>query len=153
MRLWRSAVVALALSSSFAVVSGASAAPPRPRDVLCGALRGTAVYGIRAQGMRCPEGRRLAGLHERAVKRRGRRACDFREAVCRVQAFWCSARIGMKPRVKDATVICGDVRNTRQVVFRYDHRKIRLPPPEPDGSPPQPEQPPSVTPQAVPVAP
>jgi hypothetical protein len=153
MRLWRSAVVALALSSSFAVVSEAAAAP-RMNERLCGALRGTAVYGIRAQGMRCPEARTLASLHERAVRRKGRNACkDFRSGACRVRQFWCSARVGLRPQVKDGRVVCGNVTNTKQVNFRYDHRKIRLPAPELHEPPPQEEQPPSVTPPDVPVTP
>jgi len=143
MRLWRSAVVALALSSSIVAVAEASAAP-RVRENRCGALRGTAVYGIRSQGMRCPEARRVARQHERQARRRGRGHCSFERGVCRVLEFWCSGRVGMNPRPKDGLVICGAGRNTKQVTFHYDHRRFRLPPP-PRYDLPQEEPPPLVT--------
>lgn len=141
MRLWKSAVVALALSS----LAGESAvAAPKVREIRCGALRGTAVYGIAAQGTRCAEARRVASLHERAVRRRGRGACVVDGPSCRVGAFTCVARVGRRPRPQDAIATCGDRRNTRQVTFRYDARKIRLPPPPRDDPPAQtPEEPPA----------
>lgn len=140
MRLWKSAVVALVLSS----VAADAAAAPRVRESRCGALRGTAVYAISAQGMRCPEARRVAAQHERAVRRRGRGACVVEGPSCKVGAFTCVARLGRRPRPQDAMTTCGDRENTRQVAFRYDARKIRLPAlPRDDPPPAPPEQPPA----------
>lgn len=131
MRLWRSAVVALALSS---VVFAETAAAQTVRTRNCGVLRGSPVYAIRAEGLTCAAARRVAALHLRAVRSRGRRACRFDRSACRVQQYYCSAQLGLKPRPQDARVRCGDARNTEHVVLRYDARRIRLPPPPSDGS-------------------
>lgn len=126
MRLWRSAVVALALSP---VVFAETAVAQTVRSRSCGVLRGTAVYAIRAEGLTCAAARRVAALHLRAVRSRGRGACRFDGSACRVQKYFCSAQLGLEPRPRDARIRCGDTRNTEHVALRYDARRIRLPPP------------------------
>lgn len=137
MRLRRSAVVALALSSAAVVAVPAPALAAK--RLTCGALRRSAVYGIRAEAVRCPEARTLAIEHERSAKRGS--ACAFRRGFCRVRRFSCIFRVGMKPRPKDGLVTCVAGRD-RQVTFHYDARKVRLPPPPNYDPPPPPEEPP-----------
>jgi len=123
MRLWRSAVVALAATAATAAWSSSALAI----DARCGRLRGTAVYAIEGARVRCPEARAIATLHERSVKRRG--ACALTKPFCTIRRYVCFPKVGIG-RSPDAIVLCRVRRDEdTKVQFRYDHRRIRLPPP------------------------
>jgi len=128
MRLRNGAAAALVTVSAVAATA-AWTATAEAVDVRCGALRGTAVFKIEGERVRCPEARTIARLHARSVARRGACAFRLRDRVCTVRRYRCSFRVGFRGRPRDAFVLCLVPRRPFKVQFLYDGRKVRLPPP------------------------